>query len=116
MPHDACRALRQAAAWGPHFEADDRLQDFAELVLEVTACREAEIRRFAHELAAACRLADLDTALNDMLRDHNRRAAFGVRALPPLSAKARDCRDALAGRWIAACGWKLRQPTSRSTR
>lgn len=70
---------------------------------------EATIFRLAHELAASCRCASPDAAINRMLRDHNRRAALGEDVLPPLGPKALAVREWFAELWLSGSSdyWPL---------
>ena len=74
-----------------------------ELILEVTLPdRRTRIPRLAHEFALACRHASTSEAVNQMLRDHNRRAARGESRLPELGVKGSALREHLGRRWLAA--------------
>ena len=95
--------LRQAWGWHVGHPARGDLDEATELVLIVTVPdRRARIPRLAHELAAVSRKACMAEAVNRMLRDHTRRAAFGEPRLPPLHGKAQACKDSLRVRWLAA--------------
>ncbi len=89
MRESRIRAARQAAGWHARRPARDDIRVLAELVLEVTAGRGGRLTLLVHELASRCRYACVPTAIHGMIRDHNRRATFGERTLPPLGWKAR---------------------------
>jgi hypothetical protein len=99
MP-DRSGPLKQALAWEARLPSSEEHEQLADMVLEVTARRQVEVRRTAWELAFRSRNANLPTAWKAMLRDHIHRAAFGEHRLPPLAEKARACRDWLVRKWL----------------
>jgi hypothetical protein len=79
--------VRRAAGWHAPRPSDEDLRDLAELIIRA-AHNEALLGRVVHELGAWSRFATVATAANNMVRDHNHRAARGGRRLPPLAGKA----------------------------
>jgi hypothetical protein len=80
------RIVRRAAAWRALRPSGESLGQLADLILGVT-CDDAELARVVHELAMWSRFAEAETATANMIADHNRRAARGIRRLPPLTGK-----------------------------
>lgn len=96
--------VRRAAGWHAPRPSDEDLRDLAELVIRA-ARDEAVLARIVHELGAWLRFATPATAADNMIRDHDERAARGGGSLPPLGPKALGFRRGWSHRaqwaWLA---------------
>jgi hypothetical protein len=99
------RIVRRAAGWRALRPSAEGLSELADLVLAVTR-DDAELARVVHELAMWSRFAEVETATANMIADHTRRNASGIRCLPPLTGKKlgfHRCFRERAGWALLAC-------------
>ena len=96
------RAVRLASAWHARRPSGEELRDLADLILEVTR-DDAALVRVVHELAMWCQFAGPQTAMANLIADHNRRAVRGMRMLPRLAGKKLAFQRCLTDR--AAWAW-----------